>query len=228
MAKQTLISQGRRRLRSLIVVLVVLVIGLVVWLVGFSSALALQRVEVRGAELVTASDVITAANLEIGRPMIQIRSLDVGSRILAAIPEVATVDVSRQWPKTVVLQITERQIVFQVVVHRGYSWVSSDGVVFHSTTKPADALIAAVSPNDGPLLRDVASVIVALPEWLGQQVQTISAATKDSITLKLSDKRQVIWGSAEETELKIQVIEQLLTIPGHYYDISAPTNPAVR
>jgi len=222
------LSRSRRRRRGIIATLATIGLGVAVWLVGFSSALALQTVEIKGAALASREAILAAAEIPIGRPMILIRSTDVSSRILSAVPEVATVDVNRHWPNRIVLQITERQIVFQVVIHRGYGWVSSDGVVFHTSSQPAEVVIAAVSINDGPLLRDVASVIEALPEWLSHQVEAISAATKDSITLKLTGKRQVVWGSADETELKLQVIEQLIDLPGQIYDISAPTNPAVR
>jgi cell division protein FtsQ len=56
----------------------------------------------------------------------------------------------------------------------------------------------------------------------------IQAASRDTIVIALDQNTQIIWGSAEESELKAQVIVALLQVEGSVYDVSAPGFPTVR
>ena len=61
------------------------------------------------------------------------------------------------------------------------------------------------------------------------RVDHVEVATVDQITLVLRDQRQVLWGSAEESELKAQVVDKLLAAQrAPYYDVSVPGNPTYR
>jgi cell division protein FtsQ len=47
----------------------------------------------------------------------------------------------------------------------------------------------------------------------------------DSLTLTLQDGREVRWGSAAQTERKVQVLSVLLRRPAQVYDVSVPAQP---
>ncbi len=49
--------------------------------------------------------------------------------------------------------------------------------------------------------------------------------TVDQITLVLRDGRQVLWGSAEESDAKARVLVALLKEPAASYDVSVPGQP---
>lgn len=219
-------SRGRRVRRTIVVVLVALVVVAGVWVVGFSSVLGLSQVRVDGTSLVSADDVIAAAAVPSGTPLIRINPGDVASRVTTALPEVAAATVSRHLPGTLVIHVTERSAVFQVLDGGVYHWISADGTDFHSSpdAQPVPAVLASLS--DQQLLADVATVVASLPADL-PPVASIAAGTRDSITLSLGDGRQVVWGSADQSALKAQVIMPLLNVPGKVYDVSAPSNPAV-
>jgi len=219
----------RRRLRRGIVIgLVAAVILTLAWLVGFSAVLSVQKVEGDGVTLVSADDVITAAAVPVGTPLIRVSQAAVAERVTAALPEAEAVTISRRWPNTLVIHVTERAIVYQVVYGGAYHWVSADGLKFHTTPDAQPVPIAVVPVDDQKLLADVAIVVQALPAALALHLASITALTADSITLYLDDGRQVMWGSAEQSDLKAQVIVPLMNVPGTVYDVSAPSNPAVR
>ena len=50
-------------------------------------------------------------------------------------------------------------------------------------------------------------------------------ATVDQISLVLRDGRTVEWGSAEQSELKAEVLVPLLKRPAQRYDVSVPGQP---
>lgn len=219
-------ARGRR---ILVAGFVAVLVGLLVWVIGYSPVLSVRQVRVDGTDIVPIADVITAAAVPMGQPLAQIDCNEVAARVTAALPGVASASVSRHWPSTLVIHVTERVIVYQIAVGGGYDWVSKDGVVFHSSSQKQDVLVASVGISDQTLLADVATVVAAIPDSLMPQVQGISASSRDSIKLALDGGRQVVWGSAEQSDLKAEVIVVLLAnVPGKVYDISAPSNPAVR
>jgi len=218
----------RRRLRQgLLVGLVVVVVAALVWLVGFSSVLGVNRVQVDGTTLVTADQVTAAAQVVNGTPLARVDGKAIAARVTAAIPEVASVTVSRHWPNTLVIYVTERAIVYQVQSGDGYQWVDATGRLFHSSPDAQPVPVATVDSTNQPLVADVATVVTALPGDLLPHVVNIDAATPDSITLNLDDGRQVIWGSADQSDLKAQVIGPLLQQSGKVYNVSAPAYPSV-
>ena len=50
----------------------------------------------------------------------------------------------------------------------------------------------------------------------------------DSITLTLADGRSVRWGSADESQRKVQVLAILLKQKASVYDVSGPEQPTTR
>ena len=50
-------------------------------------------------------------------------------------------------------------------------------------------------------------------------------ATVDQISLVLRDGRTVVWGSAEDSDAKAEVLVELLEQPARKYDVSVPGQP---
>jgi cell division protein FtsQ len=226
--------QWRRRwLTWKYVVLAVLLLGVViggVWLVLFSQVLAVKQVEVDGAELLPADTVRGAAGELEGEQLARLDLGGVETRI-EALAEVRDARVTRHWPDTVLIEIDERDAIAVVEIGGQLRGLDEEGVVFdHYRRAPDDMPRVETSPDAGrDALREAAAVIAALPREISTKVDHVEVATVDQITLVLRDKRQVMWGSAEESELKAQVIDKMLTaVQAPVYDVSVPGNPTVR
>jgi len=222
------VRRRRRRWHLVLAVLVVALVAWAAWLVMFSQLFGVRQIDVQGVSLVSSDDVIAAAGVSTGLPMVRVSQQTVSGLVTAALPAVASVDVQRKWPSTLVLRVTERVAVYQVASGGQYGMVSADGVVFYQGPMDQTLLVAQVAVDNQALLAGVATVVASLPAELAAHVQLVQAPTGDSITLQLDDDRQVFWGSAEQSDLKAQVIMPLLTVPGKVYDVSAPSAPAVR
>ncbi len=114
-------SRRRSRSRLLLALLAVTVLVLGgVWVVGFSSVLAAQRVEVVAAgpgervPAVLRSDVLAVAEVPIGEPLMRVSTDQVAARV-ELVPEVASAKVSRSWPSTVTVAVQARTPVAVVV-----------------------------------------------------------------------------------------------------------------
>ena len=211
-----------------IVTAVVAVVGTLIWVVSFSSLLAVSEVRVEGASLATVDEVIAAAGVEIGVPLARVETDAVAARVGKLAP-VARAEVLRSWPRAVTIVVTERTPRLVIARDTQYDWVDPVGVIFHrATERPQGTMLAKVSGDDPTLLASVATVANALPVKVGDLTRAISAETADSITLELTDGRRVVWGSSEASDLKAQVIATLIEVPAGVYDVSSPTHPTTR
>jgi len=59
-------------------------------------------------------------------------------------------------------------------------------------------------------------------------VARLEATSTDGIALKLLDGSRVIWGSAEQSALKSEVLDALLPLGGTQFNVSAPGFPTRR
>lgn len=220
---------GRRRQLKrlgLLAGVVALVIG-IVYLVWFSPVLVANQVQVRGATLLTPDDVIAQAEVPMGVPLARIDTKAIAARVDELEP-VASASVHRAWPDGVRIDVTERVRVYQREDAGTYQWVDAEGTIFHSTTERADGFVVHTATTDERLLADVAIVVQVLPDQLKARVLEIVASSPDQIVLMLDQGQQVIWGSAERSDDKARVAVSILTLQGTVFDVSSPSNPAVR
>lgn len=221
---------GQRRrsgVRPLLVLLALAALAVFAgWALLGSSWLSTQKVTVTGEQTLSDHQVVATARVALGTPLVRL-NLDAVRQRVAALRAVASVSVHRAWPDTVAISITERQPVAALAaVGGGWDLLDKSGIVFrHQSGLPALPLIQVPPTRDPATLRAAASVMSALPVKLLGRVRQLTAPTMDSITLKLTDGRQVRWGSAEQNSAKIRVLMVLLRRPAHSYDVSVPAQP---
>lgn len=209
-------------------VLVLALLGGTVWLVFFSRVLAVESVEVAGAERLDAAEVRSVADVPEGEPLARLDLQAVRARV-EALALVRDADVTRSWPDTVLIEVEERVAVAVVEIGGRARGLDAEGVVFDGFG-PADGLPRVrTSPDPGrDALREAAAVVSSLPGDLARRVDHVQVETIDRISLVLRDERTVLWGSAEQSDLKAEVLTGLLRRPGTTYDVSVPAQPTVR
>jgi len=221
-------SRRRRWLLGGIVVLVMALLGAGAWVLFGSNVLGVRSVEVSGNRIANSDDIRRLAEVPNGTPLARVDLPAIATRV-AGLPAVGTVTVARSWPNTLSIAVTERAPMFAIETPGGYWIADIQGVIFQSAAEvPSGLMVASVPTGDPRLVRDLGSVLGALPSELRSRVQVVSAETADSITLRLKGGTRIVWGSAEHSALKAQVIVPLLKQPGSVYDVSAPSNPIVR
>lgn len=199
------------------------------WTVFFSPAFAAEGVTVSGTQDVTPGQVQEAAGVPIGRPLLRV-DLQQVARQAAGLPQVASVEVTRDWPRTVHVAVVERRPLLAVAQPDGYLMVDRTGVAFETRpVVPDDVVNADVNPDNQPLLTEVGTAVEALPPALRDQVRRVTASSADHLVMTLDSGLVVTWGNAEESPLKAEVVAALLERePRVSIDVSSPHNPAVR
>jgi len=210
-------------------VLVVL-LGAGGWVVGWTGLLAVRTVTVTGVLALPAAEVLAAAAVPRGEPLARVDTGAVAGRV-GAIPGVARVAVSRAWPSTLRIAVTERRGV-AVVALQGAPWlVDSGGVVFQRLAAAPAGLPRLDVPGagrDNPASRAALSALTALSPAVRAQVRAVVATTPEAVRLQLSGARTVIWGDSDEAGAKAEALQALLGRPGRTYDVSTPAVVTVR
>lgn len=221
----------RRAVPILIVVAVVVLVAGAVWAVWFSDWFVVRSVEVTGNSQVTTQAVIDAAQVGVGTPLVSLDVTAIRARV-AALPAVADATIGRDLSGVVHIGVTERTAVYVIPQAGQYLLVDGTGVGFltATTTKglPVVKLSDTTSAAGQRLMADAAVIAQALPTPVRSAMTSMTAETPDTFTIDLKDGSQVFWGSADQSDLKAQVISGLLKVDASYYDVSSPSHPATR
>lgn len=201
-------------------------LGLVLY---FTPLMSVRNVVVVGTGSVTRDQVLDAAGVHIGTPLLQVDTDGVADRV-ATIRRVATARVQREYPSTLRITIAERVPVAVKDFPDGPHLYDRDGVDYMSPLAPPGLPYLDVD-NPGPAdppTRAALEVLTSLRPDVASQVGRVAAPSVASITLTLTDGRVVVWGTNDRTEEKAEKLAALLTQPGRTYDVSSPDLPTVK
>ncbi|OBG51905.1 cell division protein FtsQ/DivIB [Mycolicibacterium fortuitum] len=211
---------------SALVSVIAVALGLVLY---FTPVMSARNVVINGAAAVPQEQVLAAAAVAPGTPLLQINTDAVAERV-AMIRRVATVRVQREYPSTLRITLVERVPVVVKDYPDGPHLFDRDGVDF-ATEPPPPTLPYLDADNPGPTdpaTKAALEVMLALPPDVVAQVGRIAAPSVASIALTLTDGRVVVWGTNDRTDEKALKLAALLTQPGHTYDVSSPDLPTVK
>lgn len=219
-----------RGLRLLVWLIILSVVGVGLGLIlYFTPVMSARSLVITGIGAVTREEVVDAAKVQIGTPLLQINTDAVADRV-AGIRRVASARVQREYPSTLRITIVERIPIVVKDYPDGPHLFDKDGVDFATAPPPPGLAYIDVDnpgPNDPPT-RAALQVMTALSPDVVGQVSRVAAPSVASVTLTLTDGRTVVWGTTDRTEEKAEKLAALLTQPGRTYDVSSPDLPTVK
>jgi cell division protein FtsQ len=223
---------ARRWLAWRRVVVAVVLLGLVagsLWLVFFSSVLAVAGVRVEGTAVLDPGAVRRAAAVPTGTPLATV-DLDAVTARVEELAAVRSVDVSRAWPDRVRIDVTERQAVAVVELAGGLRGLDEDGVMFRRYPSRPHSLpmIHVADRPRAAVLAEAAQVAGSLTDEIASRVDYVEVRTVDTISLRLRNGRIVRWGSADDSSNKSRVLTVLLKQKASLYDVTVPGQPVIR
>lgn len=227
-------NAGRWR-RARVLVAAVLVVALVAgaaWLLLASPYVTAQDVRVSGLTTVSKARVEGAANVPTGTPLARVDLSAIQARV-ESVPAVRRAQVSRSWPHTVSIAVTERVPVAVIDQGNGLKALDSAGVLFNSyPSRPKGLPLMRTDPDvKGDALVEGAKVIASLPTGISSRVDRIDVASVDQIQLVLRNGRTVLWGSADDSAHKAEVLATLLPRVGTtvtQIDVTVAGRPTTR
>lgn len=209
---------------GVLVLLVLLVLTAV-----YSPLLALRTIRVDGTHRLDASALETALAPNLGTPLALLDDSAI-KKELGRYSLIRSYVTELEPPATLIVHVSERTPVGVIQGADDFQLVDPAGIVVDRTAKRPDGvplIQLADAPLNGPGFASMAQVLLALPAALRAQVDTIAARTHDDVTLTLRGSGQrVLWGSADQSVLKAQVLGRLIALHGQKgsgtYTVSAP------
>jgi cell division protein FtsQ len=208
------------------------------WALLGNRVLVVRSVAVTGTHLLIPGQVIVAADVPPGTPLLRVDAGAVTRRV-EAIPQVASATVTKDWPDRLVIAVTERVPVMAVrMAGGGYDLVDQTGVIVRWAKAQPAGLPLLQTSLPGAALRGSAEVTAAagvlaeLSPWLAGQVTALRATPvaqgTEQVTLDLRDGKTVQWGSTGDAAQKNREVAILLPGGAHQIDVSVPGSAVTR
>ncbi|MCI1256487.1 MAG: FtsQ-type POTRA domain-containing protein [Corynebacterium provencense] len=220
-------GSGRRRGPSRLTAVLGVLLVLVVAGAAVVQFLTVSSVEVSGTVNQDPGEVRTASGVSEGDRMVTVDTGAAASSV-SVLPWVKTVTVSRGWPTTVKITVTEHTPVGVLDDGGTPVVVDTDGVQFLRDVRPDGLTPMKVASSDDAAVTAAASVLAALSPEVKGQVREISAPAADSVTLRFDGDREVFWGTADRAAEKAEATRVVLTRDGARWNVSNPALPSVR
>jgi len=202
------------------------------WVMLVSTWLGVRDVRISGVQHVSSAQVEQAAAIAPDTPLARVDTAAAEQRV-EQVPGIAEATVRRAWPHGVRIEVVESTAVAVVVEGDTYTAIDDEGVLFRRLRSAPHRLPLVRVENLAPEGRDaalaeVAEVVSSLEPGIARRVDHVELSSIDSIVLALRDGDEVLWGSADASPRKADVLAALLDIEARVYDVSVPEQPTTR
>jgi len=223
-------GQGGRWRAAFFALTAAAIVAGAVWALLGSSLLVVRSVTVTGNHLVPTAEVLQAADVKPGTPLVRINPAAVARRV-ERIVQVQSAQVSRHWPDAVVITVQERTPALAVASARGYVLIDKFGVaVIRVGRRPPGMVVLSWPPSSPALasLRGSPAVLAAvtvlhqLPPRILGLVRWLAAPSASAVTLDLRGDVTVRWGGTDRPAAKAAELAILMRTKATYYDLSDP------
>jgi cell division protein FtsQ len=205
----------------------VAIAAIAVWALLGSSLFVVRHVSVTGSGAVPSAEVIRAAGIAPGTPLTRVNSAAVARRV-EGLTQIRSARVSRHWPDSVVIAVTDRTPALAVASGTGFALVDEFGVVVsHEPRQPPGLVLLTPPPplaslRGSPAVRVAATVLGQLPAQLRSTVTAVTATSPAAVTLHLRGGITVVWGSTGRAAAKAAELQILMPTGASYYNLSDP------
>jgi cell division protein FtsQ len=222
-------TAGRRRrwLIPAVVVVVVIVAALVVYV---SPLFHVRSVEVEGTRNLSADEVQEASGVREGENLVRLDTGAAASRV-SGLPWTDSVTVSRSWPSTVHISVTEHEAVGVIDDGGQPAVVDRQGRVFLRGVTPDGVKPVKARVDDSGAVGAAAKALAAvsdLDRGLYDQIASVDAPGGSDVRLLFPEGREVYWGSGDRAPEKAEATRIVLTRDGTTWNVSNPALPSVR
>ncbi|MFP7833476.1 FtsQ-type POTRA domain-containing protein [Marisediminicola sp. LYQ134] len=179
----------------------------------YSPLLALKTIEVEGTSRLDAAAVREAIDGQLETPLALV-DFDRMTDELGVFPLIRSYVTETIPPDTIVVHIVEREPIGSVTTSSGFALVDPAGIVIERSEAriPGFPLLDASEDEvDGEGFAAAVEVLLALPESVLDQVDTVAAESRDDVELSLvSTGGRIMWGDSDNSAYKARLLEVLV------------------
>jgi cell division protein FtsQ len=206
-------DEGRKRLRRVAIAAGAVAVLAALWGLTRTPLLDVDHVEVAGATHSGVETVIATSTIERGGALVTAPLGRAADRI-AALPWVETVEVTRRWPGTVVIEVVERRPVAYVPATKGVVLVDRAGRQLAAAEAPPPELlrldVAPIAPTPGASLptrtRAVLDLAGTVPTSLAGRIVALrterDGTVSGTVRLRNNTDAHLLLGAPTQTGAK--------------------------
>jgi cell division septal protein FtsQ len=229
-------SARTRKLFSPPLAILVALLIVLAYFLGWSSFFSVNKIEITGAPTTKVqAEIEQKSQIEAGQQLARVNPQSVARRI-EKLAWVKDVSISRDWLSGVVaIEISPRQpLAFFNSDQVPGQTIDEEGQLFSlpGYSNPDLALISAKNPDSALKANEL---FTALPENFRKNITSMIATSTNTFTLNSTLEGRDIrirWGDNQDMALKISVINSLLKLPENkeikLIDVVAPHAPIVK
>jgi cell division septal protein FtsQ len=229
-------SGRTRKLFSPPLAILVALLIVLAYFLGWSSFFSVNKIEITGAPTTKVqAEIEQKSQIEAGQQLARVNPQSVARRI-EKLAWVKDVSISRDWLSGVVaIEISPRQpLAFFNSDQVPGQTIDEEGQLFSlpGYSNPDLALISAKNPDSALKANEL---FTALPENFRKNITSMIATSTNTFTLNSTLEGRDIrirWGDNQDMALKISVINSLLKLPENkkiqLIDVAAPHAPIVK
>ena len=229
-------SARTRKLFSPPLAILVALLIVLAYFLGWSSFFSVKKIEITGAPTTKVqAEIEQKSQIEAGQQLARVNPQSVARRI-EKLPWVKDVSISRDWLSGVVaIEISPRQpLAFFNSDQVPGQTIDEEGRLFSlpGYSNSDLALISAKNPDSALKANEL---FTALPENFRKNITSMIATSTNTFTLNSTLEGRDIrirWGDNQDMALKISVINSLLKLPENkeikLIDVVAPHAPIVK
>ncbi len=201
----------------------------------FSPILSVQRIVIRGNELVATKDLKKSLAGELGKPLPQVSQAHIAT-LLKKYSLIESFSAISSPPHTLVIRVVERTPIAIVYVAGAFYYFDPAGVQIGKATATDKLPVLDIkgTPAKSQTYSAAIDVLLALPARMLSRIALVTAKSTDNVTFRLRGYagQKVIWGDKSNSVLKSKVLAALIANQSANdrvtYDVSSPAAPTVR
>ena len=239
---------GSRFNRIRILFLVTSILGGLIYVLGWSSLLTIQAVEIKGTNqgnLISAQLLAGRSNLVLGEPLARINPKH-EENLITDLEWVKQTEVSRNWWTREVQVLVTPKIPIAIFKIAGAAstnprYLASDGTDFSSPQNFSNLATISLINNGQNLVgqrRIIAGFVASLPADLIPGLENLEITKKGEVIMATKLRKPALrinWGSSNSSEeilIKSNVLKDLLDLPENkkitYVDLTVANAPIVK
>jgi cell division protein FtsQ len=201
----------------------------------FSPLLSVQKIIVRGNELVSTKELKKSLAGEIGKPLPQISQTHIAG-LLKKYTLIESFSAISAPPHTLIIRVVERTPIAIVYTGGAFYYFDPAGVQIGKATATDKLPVLDIkgTPAKSETFAAAIDVLLALPAKMLPKIALVTAKSTDNVTFRLRGYagQRVVWGDKSNAALKSKVLSALIANQGAgdrvTYDVSSPAAPTVR
>lgn len=231
----------RKRLRLLVALIVVMILGSISWRIYNSPLFELREIRVVGNRMVKKGNILKRAAIEPGMSLIKVSAREVKERVEAE-PWIREIKVVKEYPDRLKLVVSERKPLATLRTGSGIFIVDKDGYIWKNNRaigrlpEVRDLPAPKIKIGERLEVRELRNALLCLNSMDASTyslIVSLSAPSVENLTLQLTNGVLVSYGEASETVKKNYVLGLILSqarLKGEKLariDLRVPSHPVV-